>query len=255
MACRVSGGRSRSDRRQARAGGRRRPDAHARRDAVRRRSGRRQPLSRAGKLVDPRPYAVGSIQKTFEKFPHLWQVLPAMGYSDTQRHELEETIKRVPCDLVLVATPIDLARTIKLDKPSVRVSYEVEEIGAPAIPDLIERLHRRAQASSGGSWEVTMPAKDFLSIRDFTPQQIRHFLHVATQMKAYPQRLPHGVEGQDAGDDLREAVVAHAGDASTSASSSSADIRSISRLPRSAWASASRCTTWPRTWNAWCRAS
>ena len=75
----------------------------------------------AAALVDPRPYAVGSIQKTFEKFPHLWRVLPAMGYSDTQRHELEETIKRVPCDLVVVATPIDLARTIKLDKPSVRV--------------------------------------------------------------------------------------------------------------------------------------
>ena len=63
-----------------------------------------------------------------------------MGYSDTQRHELEETIKRVPCDLVLVATPIDLARTIKLDKPSVRVRYEVEELGNPAIPGLIEEF-------------------------------------------------------------------------------------------------------------------
>ena len=57
-----------------------------------------------------------------------------MGYSDTQRHELEETIKRVPCELVLVATPIDLARTIKLDKPSVRVSYEVEELGESGDP-------------------------------------------------------------------------------------------------------------------------
>ena len=94
----------------------------------------------AAGLVDPRPYAIGSIQKTFSKFPHLWRVLPAMGYSDTQRHELEETIKRVPCDLVLVATPIDLARTIKLDKPSVRVRYEVEELGNPAIPELIEQF-------------------------------------------------------------------------------------------------------------------
>ncbi len=94
----------------------------------------------AAGLVDPRPYAIGSIQKTFSKFPHLWRVLPAMGYSDTQRHELEETIKRVPCDLVLVATPIDLARTIKLDKPSVRVRYEVEELGNPAIPELIEEF-------------------------------------------------------------------------------------------------------------------
>jgi predicted GTPase len=97
----------------------------------------------AAALVDPRPYAVGSIQKTFDKFPHLWRVLPAMGYSDAQRHELEETIKRVPCELVLVATPIDLARTIKLDKPSVRVSYEVEELGKPAIPDLMAEFTRQ----------------------------------------------------------------------------------------------------------------
>jgi predicted GTPase len=91
-------------------------------------------------LVDPRPYAVGSIQKTFDKFPHLWRVLPAMGYSDTQRHELEETIKRVPCDLVLVATPIDLARTIKIDKPSVRARYEVEEIGNPALVNILKEF-------------------------------------------------------------------------------------------------------------------
>ena len=96
----------------------------------------------AASLVDPRPYAVGSIQKTFEEFPHLWQVLPAMGYSDSQRHELEETINRVPCDVVVVATPIDLARTIKLDKPSVRVRYEVEELGKPAIPALLEEFTR-----------------------------------------------------------------------------------------------------------------
>jgi predicted GTPase len=94
----------------------------------------------AASLVDPRPFAVGSIEKTFEKFPHLWRVLPAMGYSDRQRHELEETIKRVPCDLVIVATPIDLARTIKLDKPSVRVTYEVEEIGKPAITERLEEF-------------------------------------------------------------------------------------------------------------------
>ena len=106
----------------------------------------------AAALVDPRPYAIGSIQKTFEKFPHLWRVLPAMGYSDTQRHELEETIKRVPCDLVVVATPIDLARTIKLEKPSVRVAYEVEEIGGPAIADLIADFtakHKPVLAGAG----------------------------------------------------------------------------------------------------------
>jgi len=106
----------------------------------------------AASLVDPRPFAVGSIAKTFEKFPHLWRVLPAMGYSDRQRHELEETIKRVPCDLVLVATPIDLARTIKLDKPSVRVSYDVQEMGRPAITELIEeftQMYKPALAEAG----------------------------------------------------------------------------------------------------------
>jgi predicted GTPase len=106
----------------------------------------------AAALVDPRPFAVGSIQKTFEKFPHLWRVLPAMGYNDRQRHELEETIKRVPCDLVIVATPIDLARTIKLDKPSVRVTYEVQEIGKRAITEMLEgftHTHKPAFAEAG----------------------------------------------------------------------------------------------------------
>ena len=105
----------------------------------------------AAALVDPRPYAVGSIEKTFAKFPHLWRVLPAMGYSDRQRHELEETIKRVPCDLVIVATPIDLARTIQLDKPSVRVRYEVEEIGGPAISQMLEEFTHNYKPAVVGS--------------------------------------------------------------------------------------------------------
>ncbi len=94
----------------------------------------------AAKIVDPRPFAVGSIQKTFEKFQHLAKVLPAMGYSEIQRHELEETIRRVPCDVVLVATPIDLSRAIRLDKPYVRVRYEAEEIGKPAITELLQQF-------------------------------------------------------------------------------------------------------------------
>jgi predicted GTPase len=106
----------------------------------------------AASLVDPRPFAVGSIEKTFEKFPHLWRVLPAMGYSDRQRHELEKTIKRVPCDQVIVATPIDLARTIKLNKPSLRVRYEIQEIGRPAITEMLEEFtqaHKPALAEAG----------------------------------------------------------------------------------------------------------
>jgi len=107
---------------------------------------------KAAKLVDPRPYAVGSIKHTFEKFPHLGKLLPAMGYSETQRHELQETISRVPCDLVLVATPIDLAGTIHIDKPSIRVSYEVEEVSAPALSRLMKKFteqHQRVLAGAG----------------------------------------------------------------------------------------------------------
>jgi predicted GTPase len=96
----------------------------------------------AAELVDPRPYAVGSIQGSFKQFRQLTNLLPAMGYSAMQRHELEETINRVPCDLVLVATPIDLARVITLTKPYLRVTYEVQEL---THPGLAERLAQFAQ--------------------------------------------------------------------------------------------------------------
>lgn len=77
-------------------------------------------------FVDPRPYAVGSIKETYERFPHIGHVLPAMGYSDIQIKELEETISRIPCDAVIIATPVDLQRIIKIDKPVVRVSYDFD---------------------------------------------------------------------------------------------------------------------------------
>ncbi|HPM22656.1 MAG TPA: cyclic 2,3-diphosphoglycerate synthase [Phycisphaerae bacterium] len=81
----------------------------------------------AKKLVDPRPYAVGSIKKTFAKYTHVTEVLPAMGYGQKQMKELERTINAVPCDLVLIGTPIDLGRMLKINKPSLRVTYELEE--------------------------------------------------------------------------------------------------------------------------------
>jgi predicted GTPase len=93
--------------------------------------------SGAAALVDPRPFALGSIRRTYEKYPHMAELLPAMGYSETQRHELEETINRVPCDLVLVATPIDLARVINIKKPCLRVSYEVEAVTKPDFYDVL----------------------------------------------------------------------------------------------------------------------
>ncbi len=96
----------------------------------------------AAELVDPRPYAVGSIRGIYEHYPHLTSLLPAMGYSSIQRHELEETINRVPCDLVLVATPIDLGHLVKMNKPSLRVTYEVEDLTHPGLTEIVTRFTR-----------------------------------------------------------------------------------------------------------------
>ena len=81
----------------------------------------------AGEIVDPRPHAVGEIADTFRKYPDIGVLLPAMGYGDAQRGDLEETIRATPCDLVLVATPIDLGRIISIDQPHLRVLYELAE--------------------------------------------------------------------------------------------------------------------------------
>jgi predicted GTPase len=104
----------------------------------------------AAALVDARPYAVGSIRSTYERYRHLTNLLPAMGYSAIQRHELEETIRRTPCDLVLIATPIDLARVIKLDKPNLRVTYEVEELTKPGLAELLAQFTREHEPALAG---------------------------------------------------------------------------------------------------------
>src|ERR1035438_9752494 len=104
----------------------------------------------AAELVDPRPYAVGSIRSTFDRFKHLTNLLPAMGYSAMQRHELEETIQRTPCDLVLIATPIDLARVIKIDRPNLRVTYEVEELTKPGLTDVLAKFAREHEPALAG---------------------------------------------------------------------------------------------------------
>jgi len=105
----------------------------------------------AAELVDPRPYAVGSIRGTYERYRHLTNLLPAMGYSAIQRHELEETIRRTPCDLVLVATPIDLARVIQLDRPNLRVTYEVEEITKPGLAAMLATFARKHEPELTGA--------------------------------------------------------------------------------------------------------
>ncbi len=87
----------------------------------------------AAEIVDPRPFAVGSIRATYESYPHLERVLPAMGYGERQRSELEQTINAADCDLVLIGTPIDLGRLLKLDRPAVRVRYGLDDRTAAAL--------------------------------------------------------------------------------------------------------------------------
>jgi len=91
----------------------------------------------AADLVDPRPFAVGSIAETFEAYPHVGTLLPAMGYGRHQMEELRETIARSDADLVLIGTPIDLRRVIELDKPALRVTYRLEEIGEPTLATVL----------------------------------------------------------------------------------------------------------------------
>jgi len=92
----------------------------------------------AGEMIDPRPYAVGSIVKAFENYPHLSAVIPALGYGKEQIRELEETINATPCDVVLIGTPIDLRRVLHLNKPAVRAKYELQEIGTPTLEDILK---------------------------------------------------------------------------------------------------------------------
>jgi len=94
----------------------------------------------AAEIIDPRPFAVGSIKKTFEKYNHLDNVLPAMGYGDKQTRELAKTIESIECDLVISATPIDITRVIQVRKPILRVRYELEEIGTPTLKDVLKRF-------------------------------------------------------------------------------------------------------------------
>ncbi len=97
----------------------------------------------ASELVDPKPYAVGKLKTTFENYPDLGPVLPSMGYSNQQMKDLSETIKNTPCDLVLIATPIDLKRVITIDKPTLHVRYDLQEIGHPDLGDIIDEFVKK----------------------------------------------------------------------------------------------------------------
>jgi predicted GTPase len=91
----------------------------------------------AAELVDPRPFAVGTIAETFEQYPNVGTLLPAMGYGRKQMDDLRETIERSNADLVLIGTPIDLRRLIDLDKPALRVTYKLQEMGEPTLKDVL----------------------------------------------------------------------------------------------------------------------
>jgi predicted GTPase len=96
----------------------------------------------ASSLVDPTPFAVGSLRDTFDKYPHMTDVLPAMGYSAEQLADLAATINATDADVVAIGTPIDLARLIDIDKPMVRVTYQVADREAPGIDEVVDDFLR-----------------------------------------------------------------------------------------------------------------
>jgi len=94
----------------------------------------------AKELIDPKPYAIGSIKSTYEKYPHLGKVLPAMGYGEKQIQELKETIQRIDFDTLLIGTPIDLRKVMEIKKPAVRVRYEIRELTKPTLEELLRTM-------------------------------------------------------------------------------------------------------------------
>lgn len=97
----------------------------------------------AAEIVDPRPFAVGSIKTAYAKFPQLGKLIPALGYYEDQLKDLETTINNTPADLVLVGSPIDIRRVIKFNKPALRVYYELEEIGSPTLAEIVDDFIKR----------------------------------------------------------------------------------------------------------------
>ncbi len=92
----------------------------------------------AAELIDPRPYTVGKLKDTFKNYPEIGVLLPAMGYGDQQVKDLEKTIANTPCDAVVIGTPIDLGRIIKIKQPTVKVGYELQEIGTPNLEGVLK---------------------------------------------------------------------------------------------------------------------
>lgn len=97
----------------------------------------------AGELVDPRPFTVGKLSETFAIYPNIGTLLPAMGYGDEQVRDLEKTIENTPCDAVVIATPIDLNRIVKINKPTVKVGYDLQEIGTPNLSGILDEFVKK----------------------------------------------------------------------------------------------------------------
>lgn len=97
----------------------------------------------AKSIIDPRPYTVGTITDTFKKYPDIGVLLPAMGYGAKQVKDLETTINKTPCDVVIIGTPIDLSRLIKIKKPAVRIRYDLQEIGKPNLDTILSKFLKR----------------------------------------------------------------------------------------------------------------
>ena len=96
----------------------------------------------AASIVDPRPYLIGKLKETFEIYPSIGNILPAMGYGPDQLSDLEKTINNTECDAVVIGTPIDLSREINIKKPSARVFYDLQEIGKPDLEDVLSDFFR-----------------------------------------------------------------------------------------------------------------
>jgi len=97
----------------------------------------------AAEIIDPKPFAVGSLAETYRNYPHIENLLPAMGYGKEQMSDLAATIERADCDSVVIATPIDLSRVIKINKPSTRVEYSLQEIGHPDMEDVLKDIIKK----------------------------------------------------------------------------------------------------------------
>ncbi|GAA4079343.1 cyclic 2,3-diphosphoglycerate synthase [Amphibacillus indicireducens] len=100
----------------------------------------------AAEIVDPSPYLVGSLKETFAKYPHIENLVPAMGYGEKQLKDLEATINNTDCDAVIIGTPIDLSRVIKINKPTARIHYDLNEVDGPSLDNILTNFLNKQQA-------------------------------------------------------------------------------------------------------------